>query len=199
MKGAFPCKAMGNICSVWWAKPTRRRSVPKTVGMSVPYFPEYLGLDINYSFAQSACRTYGWQVLRPDAVEDAAQMLFTTPAQNISTLQDYWPWFVVLALCLLVSEIAIDHPYSHRLDHPAPAPGICQRRPLRMPIELRPLCIAVPKNGVGVPRCPRDGHSASEASTDQSLAFLSCRFAGSATNPETCYVYCAYSVPRSAL
>ena len=25
MKGASPCKAMGNICSVWWAKQTRRR------------------------------------------------------------------------------------------------------------------------------------------------------------------------------
>ena len=75
--------------------------------MSVPYSPEYLGLDINYSLLNRLAERTGGKVLRPEAVEDAAQMLFTTPAQNISTLQDYWPWFVVLALCLFIGEIAI--------------------------------------------------------------------------------------------
>ena len=34
-------------------------------------------------------------------------MLFATPGQSIETLKDYWPWFVILALCLVVAEIAV--------------------------------------------------------------------------------------------
>jgi hypothetical protein len=80
---------------------------PKTVGISVPYSPEYLGLDINYGLLNRLAERTGGKVLRPDAVEEAGHMLFTTPGQNISVLQDYWPWFVVLALCLFVGEMAI--------------------------------------------------------------------------------------------
>ena len=124
--------------------------------MSVPYSPEYLGLDINYSLLNRLAERTGGKVLRPDAVEDAAQMLFTTPAQNISTLQDYWPWFVVLALCLFIGEIAI-----RQLLLPSAWTTPRQRREIlpetvpSTPMESwKPLCITVPKNGVGVRRCP---------------------------------------------
>ena len=127
---------------------------PKTIGVSVPYSPEYLGLDINYSLLNRLAERTGGKVLRPEAVEDAAQMLFTTPAQNISTLQDYWPWFVVLALCLFIGEIAI-----RQLLLPSAWTTPRQRRDIlpetvQAPMESwKPLCITVPKNGVGVRRC----------------------------------------------
>jgi uncharacterized membrane protein/Mg-chelatase subunit ChlD len=80
---------------------------PKTVGISLPYSPEYLGLDINYSLLNRLAERTGGQVLRPDTPAEAAHVLFATPGQRVSALREYWPWFVVLALCLFVGEIAI--------------------------------------------------------------------------------------------
>lgn len=80
---------------------------PKTVGLSLPYSPEYLGLDINYGVLNRLAERTGGRVLRPDTPEEAAQVLFATPDQKVTALREYWPWFVVLALCLFVVEIAL--------------------------------------------------------------------------------------------
>ena len=80
---------------------------PKTVGMTVPYSPEYLGLDINYGLLRRLAERTGGEVLRPDAPEEAADLLFATPGQSLTALKDYWPWFVIAALCLFVGEIAV--------------------------------------------------------------------------------------------
>ncbi|HEY7494352.1 MAG TPA: VWA domain-containing protein [Candidatus Tectomicrobia bacterium] len=80
---------------------------PKTVGISLPYSPEYLGLDINYGLLNRLADRTGGQVLRPDTPVEAAHMLFATTGQHVSALREYWPWFVTLALCLFVGEIAI--------------------------------------------------------------------------------------------
>jgi hypothetical protein len=80
---------------------------PKTVGISLPYSPEYLGLGVNYRLLNRLAERTGGQVLRPDAPEEAAELLFATPGQSIATLKEYWPWFVILALCLFVGEIAV--------------------------------------------------------------------------------------------
>src|SRR5262249_20283665 len=80
---------------------------PKTVGLSLPYSPEYLGLDINYGVLNRLAERTAGRVLRPDTPEAAAEALFTTPGQQVKALREYWPWFVVLALCLFVVEIAL--------------------------------------------------------------------------------------------
>jgi hypothetical protein len=53
----------------------------------------------------------GGQVLRadatPDASQEAADALFGTPGQSLTALQEYWPWFVILALVLFVADIAV--------------------------------------------------------------------------------------------
>jgi uncharacterized membrane protein/Mg-chelatase subunit ChlD len=106
-EGRFPMQGNGEyLLSLVGNKDTQTVG-PKTVGVSVPYSPEYLGLDINYSLLNRLAERTGGRVLRPDAVEDAVQALFTTPSQNISLLKDYWPWFVLIALCLFVGEIAV--------------------------------------------------------------------------------------------
>ena len=146
---------------------------PKTIGVSVPYSPEYLGLDINYSLLNRLAERTGGKVLRPEAVEDAAQMLFTTPAQNISTLQDYWPWFVVLALCLFIGEIAI-----RQLLLPSAWTTPRQRRdilPETVPEyaygELEAIVHHRAEERRRRTTLSRDGRSASEASTDQAWHF----------------------------
>lgn len=84
---------------------------PKTVGVAVPYSPEYLGLDINYHLLNRLTERTGGQVLRadatPDARHEAAEALFATPGQSLTALKEYWPWFVILALVLFVADIAV--------------------------------------------------------------------------------------------
>jgi hypothetical protein len=46
-------------------------------------------------------------VLRADAASEAADMLFATPGQPLTALKDYWPWFVILALCCFILDIAV--------------------------------------------------------------------------------------------
>lgn len=80
---------------------------PKTVGVTVPYSSEYLGLDVNYALLNRLAERTGGQVLRPDVPAEAAELLFATPGQSLAALKDYWPWFVILALCGFVGEIAV--------------------------------------------------------------------------------------------
>jgi uncharacterized membrane protein len=80
---------------------------PKTVGVTVPYSSEYLGLETNYALLTRLAERTGGQVLRPDVPAEAAELLFATPGQSLSALEDYWPWFVILALCCFVGEIAV--------------------------------------------------------------------------------------------
>ena len=46
--------------------------------------------------------------LRADAAPEAADLLFMAQAhEELTALQDYWPWFVVLALGLFMVDIAV--------------------------------------------------------------------------------------------
>ena len=84
MKGTSLMQGNGEYLLSLVGKKDAQTVGPKTVGISVPYSPEYLGLDINYSLLNRLAERTGGKVLRPDAVEDAGHMLFTTPGQNIS-------------------------------------------------------------------------------------------------------------------
>jgi hypothetical protein len=172
-EGHFPMQGNGEYLLSLVGKTEAQTVGPKTVGVSVPYSPEYLGLDINYSLLNRLAERTGGKVLRPDAVEDAAQMLFTTPAKNISTLQDYWPWFVVLALCLFVGEIAIRQlllptawttPRQRRETTQEAAPEYAYG-------ELEAIVHHRAEERRRRTTVSRDGHSASETSTDQAWHF----------------------------
>lgn len=80
---------------------------PKTVGLSLPYSTEYLGLDIQYGLLNRLTERTGGRVLHADAPGDAAAVLFASPGKGASALRDFWPWFVILALGLFLVEIAI--------------------------------------------------------------------------------------------
>ena len=49
---------------------------PKTVGLSLPYAAEYLGLDINYNLLNLLTHRTGGEVLSADAIPEAAEQLF---------------------------------------------------------------------------------------------------------------------------
>ncbi len=86
---------------------------PKTVGIALPYSAEYLGLDVNRHLLTRLAERTGGQVLQADASEDAAGILFSTaqqadlPSGPGRPLHDFWPWFVLAALCVFVAEIAV--------------------------------------------------------------------------------------------
>lgn len=80
---------------------------PKTVGVAVPYSPEYLGLDTNYGLLNRLAERTDGRVLRPDVPLEAAEILFATPGQSLTALKEYWPWFAMLALFLFVGEVAL--------------------------------------------------------------------------------------------
>ena len=81
---------------------------PKTVGIALPYSAEYLGLDVNRHLLTRLAERTGGQVLRADAPDDAAGVLFSTAQSEPGrTLNDFWPWFVLAALCVFVTEIAV--------------------------------------------------------------------------------------------
>ena len=87
---------------------------PKTVGIALPYSAEYLGLDVNRHLLARLAERTGGQVLQADAPEDAAGILFSTaqPSRSLvgsrgQPLNDFWPWFVLAALCVFVAEIAV--------------------------------------------------------------------------------------------
>ena len=86
---------------------------PKTVGIALPYSAEYLGLDVNRSLLTRLAGRTGGQVLKADSPEEAAGVLFRPPqdasrsAAGGRPLNDFWPWFVLAALCVFVAEIAV--------------------------------------------------------------------------------------------
>jgi Ca-activated chloride channel family protein len=106
-QGRFPMQGNGEYLLSLVGKQDDLTVGPKTVGISLPYSPEYLGLDINYGLLNRLAERTGGQVLRPDALGEAAEILFATPGHRVTALKEFWPWFVVLALCLFVAEIAV--------------------------------------------------------------------------------------------
>ena len=86
---------------------------PKTVGIALPYSAEYLGLDVNRHLLTRLAERTGGQVLQADAPEDAAGILFSTAQEAVlasgpgRALNDFWPWFVLAALCVFVAEVAV--------------------------------------------------------------------------------------------
>src|SRR5215510_12551543 len=107
-QGRFPVQGNGEYVLSLVGKQDDKTLGPKTVGLTLPYSAEYLGLDINYSLLNLLADRTGGQVLRADAVPEAAELLFTTQGhEELTALKDYWPWFVVLALCLFVLDIAV--------------------------------------------------------------------------------------------
>jgi uncharacterized membrane protein len=106
-QGRFAMQGQGEYLLTLVGQHDKTTLGPKTVGVAVPYSPEYLGLDINFGLLNRLAERTGGQVLRPDMPAEAAEVLFATPGQSLSALRDYWPWFVMLALCLFIGEIAI--------------------------------------------------------------------------------------------
>lgn len=86
---------------------------PKTVGIALPYSAEYLGLDVNRHLLTRLAERTGGRVLQADAPGDAAGILFGAAQQADLApgverpLNDFWPWFVLAALCIFVAEIAV--------------------------------------------------------------------------------------------
>ena len=86
---------------------------PITVGIALPYSAEYLGLDANRPLLARLAERTGGQLLQADAPEEAAGVLFSPPqeagpsAARGRPLKDFWPWFVLAALCVFVAEIAV--------------------------------------------------------------------------------------------
>jgi uncharacterized membrane protein len=106
-QGRFPLQGHGEYVLSMVGKQGDRSIGPKTVGLTLPYSAEYLGLDINYSLLNLLGDRTGGQVLRADAASEVADMLFATQGQPLTTLKDYWPWFVILALCCFILDIAV--------------------------------------------------------------------------------------------
>jgi Ca-activated chloride channel family protein len=103
----FPVQGNGEYLLSFTGKQGDVTIGPKTLGVSLPYSSEYLGLDINYALLNRLAETTGGHILRPDVPEEAADFLFRSTGQSQTALQDYWHWFVILALCLFVIEIAV--------------------------------------------------------------------------------------------
>ena len=86
---------------------------PKTVGITLPYSAEYLGLDVNRPLLARLAERTGGQVLEADVPEEAAGVLFGPPQQaglpaaQGRPLTDFWPWFLLAALCVFIAEIAL--------------------------------------------------------------------------------------------
>ena len=86
---------------------------PKTVGIALPYSAEYLGQDVNHALLTRLAERTGGRVLRLDAPEEAAGVLFSPPPAGGGAAglggppSDFWPWFLLAALCVFVAEIAV--------------------------------------------------------------------------------------------
>lgn len=105
-EGQFPVQGNGEYLFSLVGRQGDSTIGPKTVGVTLPYSAEYLGLDINYHLLNRLAERTGGDVLRLDAVDETAALLFATPQQQLTALQDYWPWFVLLALCCFLLDIA---------------------------------------------------------------------------------------------
>ena len=106
-QGRFPVQGNGEHILSLISKQGDTTFWPKTVGLSLPYAAEYLGLDINYNLLNLLTHRTGGEVLSADAIPEAAELLFARQGQAGTVLKEYWPWFVVLALCLFVVDIAV--------------------------------------------------------------------------------------------
>ena len=105
-QGRFPVQGNGEYILSLVGKQGGEVLGSKTVGLSLPYSAEYLGLDTNYSLLQLLAERTGGQVLRAETPEEASALVFATPGQTYTALKEYWPWWVVLALCLFLLDIA---------------------------------------------------------------------------------------------
>lgn len=106
-QGRFPVQGNGEYILSLVGQHGEQTLGPKTVGLALPYSAEYLGLDTNYNLLRLLTERTGGQMLRADAPEDAATLVFTSPGQTHTALKEYWPWFVVFALCLFIVDIAL--------------------------------------------------------------------------------------------
>jgi Ca-activated chloride channel homolog len=106
-QGRFPMQGNGEYVLSMVGKQGDKTIGPKTVGLTLPYSAEYLGLDINYNLLNLLADRTGGQVLRADAASEAADMVFATQGQPLTALKDYWTWFVILALCFFILDIAV--------------------------------------------------------------------------------------------
>jgi hypothetical protein len=129
-QGRFPVQGNGEYVLSLVGKQGDKTLGPKTVGLALPYAAEYLGLDINYSLLNLLADRTGGEVLRADAITDAAELLFAPQGQALTALKEYWPWFVVLALCLFVVDIAVRQVFL-----PAAWMARWQRQPGGLPPE----------------------------------------------------------------
>ena len=107
-QGRFPVQGNGEYVLSLVGTQGDKTIGPKTVGLTLPYSAEYLGLDINYSMLNLLADRTGGQVLRADDAPEAADRLFMTQGhEELTALKEYWPWFVVLALGLFLVDIAV--------------------------------------------------------------------------------------------
>jgi hypothetical protein len=106
-QGRFPVQGNGEYLLSVTGKHGDTTIGPKTVGISLPYSAEYLGLDINYALLSRLTERTNGDILRSNAPAEAAAELFATVGQELSVLQDIWPWFVIVALGVFVGEIAL--------------------------------------------------------------------------------------------
>jgi hypothetical protein len=123
-QGRFPIQGNGEYVLSLVGAQGDKTIGPKTVGLTLPYSAEYLGLDINYSLLNLLADRTGGQVLRADATPEAAELLFAPQGQELTALKDYWPWFAILALCLFILDIAVRQVFL-----PAAWTARWQRRP----------------------------------------------------------------------
>ncbi|GIX46445.1 MAG: hypothetical protein KatS3mg131_0656 [Candidatus Tectimicrobiota bacterium] len=106
-RGQFPLRGNGDYLLTLVGTHNGTTLGPKTVGVAVPYSPEYLGLDTNYGLLNRLAERTGGQVLRLDAPQEAAAVLFASSGQDFTTLQDLWPWLVLVALGFFIAEIVV--------------------------------------------------------------------------------------------
>jgi uncharacterized membrane protein len=106
-QGRFPMQGHGEYILTLSGKQGDKTIGPKTVGLTLPYSAEYLGLDINYRLLNRLTQQTGGQVLRAEAPTEAVEALFANRGQQLTALHDYWPWFVLAALGLFLLDIAV--------------------------------------------------------------------------------------------
>ncbi len=106
-QGRFPMQGHGQYVLTLSGRQGDTTIGPKTLGLTLPYSAEYLGLDTNYRLLNHLSKQTGGHVLRAEAPRDAVEALWALQRQQLTALHDYWPWFVLLALGLFLLDIAI--------------------------------------------------------------------------------------------
>lgn len=106
-QGHFPLQGHGDYLLTLVGRQGETTLGPKTVGLTLPYAAEYLGLDINYRLLNLLTKQTGGTILRAEAPDEAIEALWTARSQQHTALHEYWPWCVLLALGLFVLDIAL--------------------------------------------------------------------------------------------